>query len=337
MFIKSCSIYSGGRNNAVVYSIASLLSLATISIAFAVPTQHQQTIAYGFENATTCISVQSDSQPFYAIAHRVLMREGIDAAVKHGANALEMDYTAWWTGADSPGWWADHDGTASSWGDKAEVMFKHIAEKRLEGANILFVWLDIKNPNACDPGDSKWYKCSVQYLQDLAREWLLPAGVRVLYGTHNDGEVEKGAYSKLAIRGLKPAEAIDIDGNFDNVNALFDKYGGRHSTPIKQRVMSKGLFNWSLNIGNILAELQRASSSGKFGRTFSWTMINRDSNIDNIRKLIANSHSDGLIYGGILHYQDGELSKAPLALIKKVVEETPGVHMAQVSRNDWPW
>ena len=320
---------------AIVCLLVNLLGVTTLCQA--ATKSPQQVIAHELYNVTTSLSETTASRPFYAIAHRVLVKDGIDAAIKHGANALETDYTAWWTGEDSPGWWADHDGTSSSWGDKAEDMFKYIAEKRLGGANILFVWLDIKNPNACDPGDSKWYKCSVQHLQDLARKWLLPAGVRVLYGTHNDGEVEKGAYSKLVSRGLDPAEAMDIDGNYDNVNGLFDKYGGKYNTPTTQRVMSKGIFNWSLNIKNILAELKKASDSGKFGRTFGWTMINQDSNTDNIKNLITDSKADGLIYGGILHYQDGELSKAPLALIKKVVEEIPAVHMAQVSSNEWPW
>lgn len=334
---KSNLAQSTGMAGIMISLIFNLLSMSTLCEAATIPPRYQQVMAYELDNVTTWPGETTASRPFYAIAHRVLVKDGIDAAIKHGANALEMDYTAWWTGKDSPGWWADHDGTASSWGDKAEDMFKHIAEKRRGGANIIFVWLDIKNPNACDPNVSKWYKCSVQHLQDLARQWLLPAGVRVLYGTHNDGEVQKGAYAKLASRGLDPAEAIDIDGNYDNVNGLFDKYGGEYSTPTRQRVMSKGLFNWSLNIGNILAELKKASDSGKFGQTFGWTMINQDSNTDNIKELITGSKANGLIYGGVLHYQDGPLSKAPLALIKKVVEETAEVHMAQVSSDDWPW
>ncbi|MCJ1387873.1 hypothetical protein MMC18_000716 [Xylographa bjoerkii] len=248
-----------------------------------------------------------------------------------------MDCTAWWTGKGSPGWWADHDGYPTSWGDKAEEMFRHITAKRSGGANIIFVWLDIKNPNACDPGDQKYYKCSVLHLQDLARQYLLPAGVRVLYGTKNDNEITKGNYSKLASRGLDPAEAIDIDGNYDDVNGLFNTYSSQYNTPTRQRVMSKGIVDGWLNYGNILGELKKVAKSGNFGRIFGWTMIHLDFITDTVRRLITEAHGDDLIYGGIFHYQDRILTKAPLERIKKVVAETDGVHFAQASNNEWPW
>ena len=101
--------------------------------------------------------------------------------------------------------------------------------------------------------------------------------------------------------------------------------------------MSRGLFNWRLVIGNVLEQIKLATHSGHFGRSFAWTMINRFHDEAHIRKLITESKGDGLIYGGVLHYQDGPLSKAPLAHIKKVVEELDEVHMAQVSNGDWPW
>jgi hypothetical protein len=162
-------------------------------------------------------------------------------------------------------------------------------------------------------------------------------GVRVLYGTNSDKEIEKGAYSKLASRGLDPAEAIDIDGNFEDVNRLFAKYGDMHSTPVRQRVMSKGLFNWSLKPETILGELKKASASGKFGRLFGWTAINHAPDSSMIKRLITEAHGDGLIYGGILHYQDGPLSEAPIERIKKVINSTNDVHFAQVSEKEWPW
>ena len=298
-------------------------------------------VEHDLDNANASLVDVAASRPFYAIAHKVLVTAGVDAAIKHGANALEIDCMAYWKIEGSPDWWADHGGIKyifPSRGDKVEVMFKYIAAKRRGGANIVFVWLDIKNPNACDPGDEKLYKSSIHYLQDLARQCLLPAGVRVLYGMKNDDEIEKGAYSKLVSRGpLDPAEAIDIDSNYDNVDDLFNRYGSKHSTPTRQRIMSKGLFDWSLNSWNILDEFKKASDSGNFGRIFGWTTILYTRDTRNIRRLITEVHADGLIYGGVKHYQDGPMSKAPLDRIKKVVAETDNVHFAQASNTEWPW
>ena len=278
---------------------------------------------------------RATSRPFYAIAHRVLNIEGVDAAIRDGANALEIDFTAWRKGSGAPNWWADHDGTPTSWEAKAEDILAHIAKRHGEGRNILWVWFDIKNPNKCDARDPKEYRCSIQYLQDLARQYLRPRGIRVLYGLATDSDVKKGAYASLIERGLDPVEAMGIEGDYEEVDRLFNRYGS--TTPIRQRVMTRGLFNWDLTISKILRQVKLASQSGKFGRSIAWTMVNMDSNRDNIRKLITDSKGDGLIYGGILSYQDGPLSKAPLAHIKKVVEELPEVHMAQVSNGDWPW
>ncbi|KAF9880328.1 spt3 [Colletotrichum karsti] len=309
----------------------ALLGLSTISTAASIP----KTEVAVRDTRTELAERNGASRPFYAIAHRVIVTAGIDAALKHGANAIEMDFTAWWTGKNSPNWWADHDGTATSYGDMAEVMFKYLAAKRQGGANLIFVWLDIKNPNSCDPADKKWYKCSVHYLQDMARQYLLPAGIHVVYGTNSDSDINKGAYDKLVSRGaLHAGEAIDIDGDADGVAALFRKYGDKNHTPVSQRVMSRGLFAWTLKPQTILDQLKKAKASNLYGRVFGWTAVNYDNDYDMIKSLITNK-IDGLIYGGILMYQDGPMSKAPIDRIKKVISENHEVHLA--TANEYPW
>lgn len=147
----------------------------------------------------------SGRRPFYAIAHRVLTIQGLKDALSQGANAVEVDVTAW-----PSGWLADHDGTATSAGDTVENMFKAIAAQRRAGENIIFVWLDIKNPNRCDPKDPKVEQCSMIALEEQARRILEPTDVRVLYGFY--GGAEKGVGYDFTSGNLTAKEAINLDG-----------------------------------------------------------------------------------------------------------------------------
>lgn len=102
-------------------------------------------------------SYDGGSRPVYVVAHRVLTAEGVRNALAHGANALEVDATAWTDG----GWYADHDRTITSRGDTVEEVFDQAATERAHGARINFVWLDIKNPDFCDSSSPQRTHCSV--------------------------------------------------------------------------------------------------------------------------------------------------------------------------------
>ncbi|KAL8807894.1 MAG: hypothetical protein Q9200_004481 [Gallowayella weberi] len=231
------------------------------------------------------------ARPFYLIAHHVLTSTGIEDAVHNGANAVEIDMTAY-----EEGWWADHDHGANSWGDSAKDIFNKIANERRNGKTITFVWLDIKNPDWCDPNDPKWQHCSVGGLRDLARQILQPAGVRVLYGYVFKASSKTYPFIR---DGLNSNEAINLDGNPKQVLDLFQRNGPKDQS---RRVSSYGDDDISFEFGtcqedkyNTCTELRQAVASGKFGRVFGWTSTAGKG--DYVRKELDTAGVDGIIYG----------------------------------------
>ncbi|WP_107098972.1 phospholipase [Streptomyces kanamyceticus] len=231
-------------------------------------------------------------RPVWAIAHRVLTVDGVDKALDHGANAVEIDATAW-----KKGWWADHDGLPTSAGNTMAEMFDRIAQQRRAGKNIGFVWLDIKNPDHCASGDAQRRHCSVAALRDLARAKLGSAGVRVLYGFYGTAG---GAGWKDVAGGLTDLEGVDISGDTDEVTRQYGEFGD--SVKHNQRVMDKGLFN--LKLPTVLGKVQKqvrlgaqARDRGELARVFGWTTAAGDARAT--RDLLdgAGGDADGLIYG----------------------------------------
>jgi sphingomyelin phosphodiesterase D len=225
----------------------------------------------------------SAPKPFYIISHRTLTVRGVDAAVEDGANAIEIDARSY-----SGGWRAAHDailGSASA-GDDMRTMFDAIAAVQKTRKSIAFVWLDIKTPDECTPDAQR--HCSIRGLQDLARDILEPAGVRVLYGIS-----AQGPSIRILAESLNGNEALGLDCEAGDVSSLFGQV-----QPIDQSKMvySCGLFDMSLALATSrYRNLLGAIASGKYGKTFGWTVSAKD---DRTIQELGSAGVDGLIYAG---------------------------------------
>ncbi|KAI4246293.1 MAG: hypothetical protein L6R40_001961 [Gallowayella cf. fulva] len=274
-------------------------------------------------------ALSSQGRPFYLIAHRVLTSKGIDDALKNGANAVEIDMNAY-----EQGWWADHDRAANSWGDSAKDIFNKIASERRNGKIITFVWLDIKNPDWCDPNDPKWQHCSVGGLRDLARQILQPAGVRVLYGYIFNANSKTYPFIR---DGLNSNEAINLDGNPKKALGLFEAGGPKDRS---RRVSSYGDSDFSFEFGNCqeneyytCTELRQAVASGKFGKAFGWTSTVGKG--DYVRKELDVAGVDGIIYGfASADYKDTADTRATAKDIVDWVKSHPDRRF--IATNDSP-
>ncbi|MGW2997879.1 phospholipase, partial [Streptomyces sp. NPDC001193] len=121
------------------------------------------TLIAGTALTTTPAAAADQRHPVYAIAHRVDTPGGVDAALKHGANGIEMDVCAWWNPNE---WRAYHD--CSSAGDNRlgpslDSMIDRILSHADAGRRLSLVWLDIKDPNYC--GEQENRGCSVAGLR----------------------------------------------------------------------------------------------------------------------------------------------------------------------------
>jgi sphingomyelin phosphodiesterase D len=273
----------------------------------------------------------STSRPFYAIAHRVLTVQGVKDALRNGANAMEIDARA----SLSAGWMADHDGSATSAGDTMKELFTAIARERVLGENIIFVWLDIKTPDQCDPDDVSTSHCSIIGLRALARQILEPAGVQVLYGF--TWAYYKG-YSLIA-NDLNLNEAVNLDGDGPRINRLYDSLG---PSKISKRVMSYGDNELWWGFGDCTesswytcTELRQAALSKKFGAVYGWTLSVNQNNYAEL--MLDNADVDGIIYGfKTTPYYDHPDIREPIEYIKSWLEEHPE-RRYMATRNDKPW
>ncbi|PHH67416.1 hypothetical protein CDD81_26 [Ophiocordyceps australis] len=282
-------------------------------------------------NGSTRLEPRSlGAKPFYAVAHRVLTSSGVQAAVHHGANALEIDIQGWKKGAFVKTWdlWADHDGSLSSAGDKVRDVFDTIAQERQRGANIAFVWLDIKNPDYCDEDADGWeYGCSILRLVNLARFFLQPLGVRVLY----DFSTSRGRDYEKVRAMLNKNEAMGIAVRWEERSKL-DSLGPRNKS---QRIFSAGFFNWSFKYDSVKREIREAIDSQAFGKVFGWTLTAGQT--DNANAMMAHTAIDGLIYGrAALSYDSTWSSYGGIEIIKSYLKRRPHERFLATAR-DSPW
>lgn len=269
-------------------------------------------------------------RPIYAIAHRVLKPSDVTAALSHGANALEVDLTAW-----NDRWWADHEGRIYSAKASARELFEFIARQRETGHDVSFVWLDIKNPDYCVEN----WPCSIAGLQDLARKTLEPSGVRVLYGFF---EAENSRGYGIIRDSLNANEAVCLSGPVDRVLELYNTTG--KDVPARQRIMDYGgvqlgkQFGSCHRDGDTCSELRQGSEDrdqGELGRIFGWTSTEGDTKL--VNKLLGEAGVDGIIYGlGSAEYKDNPGPRAAAQDIIDFVSSHPDTHR-MAGRNDAPW
>jgi hypothetical protein len=280
-------------------------------------------------DTTLDLNARASKKPFYAIAHRCNNVGAIQRAVNDGANAIEMDLYS-----EDSGWWASHDGPSKN-GDKARVMFDAIAGHRKAGKPLTFVWLDIKNPDYCDPADPKWWFCSIAALRDLAREVLEPQGVRVLFGFYENWN---GNGYRLIRHGLNAKEAVNIDGRSAPLQQEFNANG---PADVSKRVLSYG----DVNIGNgfgdctepgdahlTCTQLRQAAASHAFGKVFGWTATTGQSSYT--EKLMGVG-VDGIIYGLSGGLYDGAASQAAKELRTSLGKYSGNYYIA--GKDDFPW
>ncbi|MEV6734371.1 glycerophosphodiester phosphodiesterase family protein [Streptomyces sp. NPDC051364] len=276
--------------------------------------------------------------PIYAIAHRVDTLGGVDAALKHGANSIEIDVCAWWNPNE---WRAYHD--CSSAGDNRlgpsfDSMIDRILSHANSGRRLSLVWLDIKDPNYC--GEQENRGCSVAGLRDKAQR-LTAAGIQVLYGFyeyHGGSTPDVGGRGWKSLEGrLGSLEGITTTGTRDQVRGAFNRSGS--GFPAGRRVMDYGDSDITKGFGNCTeathytcAELKKGAGdrdSGQLAATLSWTTTYNDPWY--VDKLLGDGRVDGIIAGygaftGVREYDDSWQCANSISLIRDWVNRHSGTH-----------
>ncbi|MER7823122.1 phospholipase [Streptomyces sp. NPDC096097] len=292
------------------------------------------TTALGTDPAATA----DRRHPIHAVAHRVDTLDGVDAALAHGANGIEMDVCAWWNPDE---WRAWHD--CSSAGDNRpgpgfDSMIDRILAHAGAGRRLSSVRLDVKDPNYC--GERENRGCSVARLRDKAQR-LTAAGIQVLYGFyeyHGGDTPDVGGRGRKSSEGLLGAsEGITTTGTRDRAQGAFDRSGA--GFPAGRRVMDHGDSDITKGFGNCTeatyytcAELKKGAADrdgGRLAATLSWTTTSNDPWY--VDKLPGDGRVDGITAGhgaftGVREYDGGRQCADSVNLIRDRVNRHAGTH-----------
>jgi hypothetical protein len=282
-------------------------------------------------------AMAAGQRPIYAIAHRVDTTDGVHAALKHGANAIEIDVCSWWNPNE---WRAYHDCSSagdSRRGPSVDAMFDLIVSEARAGRRLALVWLDIKDPNYC--GEAPNRACSVAGLRDKAQK-LTAAGIQVLYGFY---EYHPGATPDVGGRGwqslqgkLGKLEGITTTGSLAAVQDVYAKHGaglpnGHRAMDYGDSDIRNGFGNCTEPSYNTCAELKKAAGargSGSLAATFSWTTDYNDPWY--VDKLLGEAGVNGIIAGWakdkVTEYNDGWECSQSIAAIRTWVSQHGATH-----------
>ncbi|WP_218134623.1 hypothetical protein [Amycolatopsis xylanica] len=276
-------------------------------------------------------------RPIYAIAHRVDTTDGVRAAIKHGANGIEIDVCSWWNPNE---WRAWHD--CSSAGDtrhgpSVASMFDLIVSEARARRRLSLVWLDIKDPNYC--GEAPNRACSVAGLRDQAQK-LTAAGIQVLYGFyeyHGGSTPDVGGRGWQSLQGkLGRLEGITTTGSLASVQKTYADHGaglpnGRRAMDYGDSDITKGFGNCTEPTYYTCAELKKAAgarNSGSLAATFSWTTDYNDPWY--VDKLLGEAGVDGIIAGWaknqVTEYNDGWQCSQSIAAVRDWVAKHGATH-----------
>ncbi|MFD8757246.1 phospholipase [Kitasatospora sp. NPDC059577] len=282
-------------------------------------------------------------QAVYAIAHRVDTVAGVDAALKHGANGIEIDVCSWWNPNE---WRAYHDCSSAGenrLGPSFDSMIDRILSNANAGRRLSLVWLDIKDPNYC--GEEPNRTCSVAGLRDKAQR-LTAAGIQVLYGFyeyHGGNTPDVGGRGWKSLEGkLGPLEGITTTGSRDTVRSAFERSGsgfptGHRAMDYGDSDITKGFGNCTEAGYNTCAELKKGAgdrASGKLAATLSWTTTYNDPWY--VDKLLGDARVDGIIAGygaftGVREYDDSWQCANAINLVRDWVNHHGSTHRMATS------
>ncbi|MFD9894699.1 hypothetical protein ACFWY9_35580 [Amycolatopsis sp. NPDC059027] len=276
-------------------------------------------------------------RPVYAIAHRVDTLDGVRAALKHGANAVEIDMCSWYNPNE---WRAYHDCSSAGetrHGPSADSVFDLIVSEARAGRRLSLVWLDIKDPNYC--GEQPNRACSVAGLRDKAQK-LTAAGIQVLYGFyeyHGGATPDVGGRGWQSLQGrLGKLEGITTTGSLATAQGVYAKHGA--GLPNGRRAMDYGDSDIRKGFGNCTepgyytcSELKKAAKyrdSGSLAATFSWTTDYNDPWY--VDKLLGEAGVNGIIAGWakdqVTEYNDGWQCSQSIAAIRTWVSRHGATH-----------